>query len=124
MSFHDQPFENSPSRNTESASNSQTSVEERPEVQSTEVQSEAATKPLATSHQSSASLSRSAKENNMEDFATVLENFEAAQTEALAAIEHKVITGTVVKLTSKHAVIDIGAKSEGLLPIAEIQDKD
>jgi small subunit ribosomal protein S1 len=60
----------------------------------------------------------------MEDFATVLENFEAAQTEALAAIEHKVITGRLVKLTSSHAVVDIGAKSEGLLPIAEIQDKD
>ena len=55
----------------------------------------------------------------MEDFATVLENFEAEQTEAMAAVENKIITGSVIKLTAKHVVVDIGGKSEGLVPIAQ-----
>jgi len=58
----------------------------------------------------------------MEDFATVLENFEAQQTEALAAVENKVIAGTVIKLTTNHVVVDIGGKAEGLVPIAQALD--
>jgi small subunit ribosomal protein S1 len=60
----------------------------------------------------------------MEDFATVLENFEAAQTETAAAAEHQVLKGTVVKLTGTHAVVDIGGKSEGLVPLAQVMDAE
>jgi small subunit ribosomal protein S1 len=35
-----------------------------------------------------------------------------------------VITGTVLKLTPTHVVVDIGAKSEGMLPIAEVLDHE
>jgi small subunit ribosomal protein S1 len=61
------------------------------------------------------------KNDNMEDFATALETFEAAQTEALAQ-EDKLLKGTVVKLTASNVVVDIGGKSEGMVPIAEALD--
>ncbi len=53
------------------------------------------------------------------DFAAALENFDREQAEDKAAAsaameEDKVITGTVVKITDKYVVVDIGLKSEGL----------
>ena len=56
----------------------------------------------------------------MEDFATALETF-TAETEALA--ENRTLKGTVLKVTPTHVVVDIGYKSEGLVPIAELQDE-
>ena len=65
------------------------------------------------------------KENNMtEDFATALESFEQEQTEA-AAHEDRVIKGTVVSIVpNKHLVVDIGTKSEGVVPISEATDHE
>ena len=57
-----------------------------------------------------------------DDFASALESF-TTETEELAGDDH-VLKGTVVKLTPTHAVVDIGAKSEGMLPIAEINDHE
>ncbi len=59
----------------------------------------------------------------MEDFATVLENFEA-EAEAAAATSHenRVTKGTVIKITEKSVVVDIGQKSEGVVPLAEVTD--
>jgi small subunit ribosomal protein S1 len=62
------------------------------------------------------------EKENMEDFATVLENFENQEAEAVA--DDKVIRGTVLKVTSTHVFVDIGMKSEGLVPIAEVKDHD
>ena len=59
---------------------------------------------------------------NSDDFATALENFTTESEEA--AGEDNVIHGTVVKLTATHVVVDIGAKSEGMVPIAEVQDHE
>jgi small subunit ribosomal protein S1 len=55
-----------------------------------------------------------------DDFAAALENFTTESEEAVS--EDHVLKGTVLKLTSTHAVVDIGAKSEGMLPIAEVLD--
>jgi small subunit ribosomal protein S1 len=57
-----------------------------------------------------------------DDFASALENFttETEETEG----EERVIKGTVLKLTTTHAVVDIGAKSEGMLPLAEVLDRE
>ncbi len=65
------------------------------------------------------------KETNMtEDFATALETFEQEQTEA-AANEDRVIKGTVVSIVpNKHLVVDIGTKSEGVVPYAEVVDHE
>ncbi|MEZ2348107.1 30S ribosomal protein S1 [Terriglobus sp. RCC_193] len=61
------------------------------------------------------------------DFAAALENFDREQAEEKAAAssameEDKVITGTVVKITDKHVVVDIGLKSEGLIPKEQVLD--
>ena len=55
-----------------------------------------------------------------EDFASALETFTTEAEEAVG--EDRVIRGTVLKLTPTHVVVDIGAKSEGMLPIAEVLD--
>ena len=53
-----------------------------------------------------------------EDFASALESFTTETEEAVG--EDRVIKGTVLKLTSTHVVVDVGAKSEGMLPISEV----
>ncbi len=53
-----------------------------------------------------------------EDFASALENFTTETEEAVG--EDRVIKGTVLKLTSTHVVVDVGAKSEGMLPLSEV----
>jgi small subunit ribosomal protein S1 len=55
-----------------------------------------------------------------EDFASALESFTTESEEA--AREDNVIKGTVLKITATHVVVDIGAKSEGMLPLAEVLD--
>jgi small subunit ribosomal protein S1 len=55
-----------------------------------------------------------------EDFASVLDSFTAEAAEAVS--EDHVLKGTVLKLTATHVVVDIGAKSEGMLPLAEVLD--
>src|SRR5581483_2809327 len=57
-----------------------------------------------------------------EDFASALETFTTEAEEAVG--EDRVIRGTVLKLTPTHVVVDIGAKSEGMLPISEVMDHE
>jgi small subunit ribosomal protein S1 len=57
-----------------------------------------------------------------EDFASALETF-TTETEEAAGEDH-VIKGTVLKLTPTHVVVDIGAKSEGMLPLSEVLDHE
>jgi len=57
-----------------------------------------------------------------EDFASALENFTTESEEAVR--EDKVLKGTVLKLTATHVVVDIGAKSEGMLPLSEVLDHE
>ncbi|HEX4319638.1 MAG TPA: S1 RNA-binding domain-containing protein, partial [Acidobacteriaceae bacterium] len=60
-----------------------------------------------------------------EDFSAQLEAFEREQAAEAAAVEaygDSIVSGTVIKLTDKHAVIDVGLKSEGLLPIEQVND--
>ena len=57
-----------------------------------------------------------------DDFASALESFTTDSEESQD--EERVINGTVLKLTPTHVVIDIGAKSEGMLPIAEVLDHE
>ena len=61
-----------------------------------------------------------------EDFASVLEQFEAEQrtTAEAAPSEQNVIKGTLVSFTEKYAVVDIGNKSDGMVPIAEVMDAE
>jgi len=57
-----------------------------------------------------------------DDFASALDSFTAEAEEA--AGEDHVLKGTVLKLTATHVVVDIGAKSEGMLLIGEVLDHE
>ncbi len=63
-------------------------------------------------------------EMGMEDFAAALESFDREQAAEAAAMasDDNVVTGTVVKLTDKHVVVDVGLKSEGLIPLEQVTD--
>jgi len=66
---------------------------------------------------------RNEKETMTEDFATALESFEQEQSE-LAANEDRVLKGTVIGINPNYLVVDIGLKSEGVVPLAEVQDHE
>ena len=78
--------------------------------------------PTTDSQNESTTREEEQKSAPVEDFASALESF-TTETEELEGEDH-VLKGTVVKLTPTHAVVDIGAKSEGMLPIAEVNDPD
>src|ERR1700691_5909839 len=62
---------------------------------------------------------------SMEDFAAALESFDreqAAEAAAQAFDDSAIVTGTVIKLTDKHVVVDVGMKSEGLIPLEQVVD--
>ena len=71
---------------------------------------------------SSAGQSHKKEDLHMEDFAAALESY-TLETEP-APSEDNVFKGSVIKITSTHVVVDIGFKSEGLVPIAEVTDAD
>jgi small subunit ribosomal protein S1 len=60
-----------------------------------------------------------------DDFSAALEAFEREQAAEAAAVEaygDKIVSGTVIKQTEKHLVIDVGLKSEGLVPLEQVLD--
>jgi len=63
------------------------------------------------------------EENMTEDFATALESFEQEQSEQ-ALNEDRVLVGTVLSITPQYVVVDVGLKSEGVVPIEEVKDHD
>ena len=65
-----------------------------------------------------------ADSSSMEDFAAALESFDREQAAEAAALafDDNIVTGTVIKLTDKHVVVDVGLKSEGLIPLEQVLD--
>ena len=57
-----------------------------------------------------------------DDFAAALESFTTESEESVT--DDHVLKGTVLKVTPTHVVVDIGAKSEGMLPLAEVLDHE
>jgi small subunit ribosomal protein S1 len=60
-----------------------------------------------------------------DDFSAALAAFEREQAAEAAAVEaygDKVVQGTVLKQTEKHLVVDVGLKSEGLVPLEQVTD--
>jgi small subunit ribosomal protein S1 len=60
-----------------------------------------------------------------EDFSAALAAFEREQAAEAAAVEaygDKIVSGTVIKQTEKHLVVDVGLKSEGLVPLEQVLD--
>ena len=61
----------------------------------------------------------------MDDFSAALAAFEREQAAEAAAVEaygDKIVSGTVLKQTEKHLVVDVGLKSEGLVPLEQVLD--
>jgi small subunit ribosomal protein S1 len=83
---------------------------------------EAASDAEQTAH---AEIQQEEPDLSMEDFAAALESFDreqAAEAAAQAFDDSAIVSGTVIKLTDKHVVVDVGMKSEGLIPIEQVVD--
>src|SRR6478752_262201 len=96
-----------------------TSVVERP-VESAEGSTLNSDSPQPQSAHNEAIQNLEEKPSATEDFASALETFTTESEEA--ASEDNVLKGTVLKITATHVVVDIGAKSEGMLPLSEVLD--
>jgi len=121
-------YDDSTARNLEPMTNatetntSGPAVIENPEPVQLETVSQPETASQAESAEPQASAPETTGAANSDDFAAALENF-TTETEDAVGEDH-VIHGTVIKLTATHVVVDIGAKSEGMLPIAEVLDHE
>jgi small subunit ribosomal protein S1 len=101
-----------PEAETRSSSVPSEVLQKNPTMSGNNTQLESTEQPTAgTAHK---------EETHMEDFATALESY-TLETEP-APSEDNVFKGTVIKITATHVVVDIGFKSEGLVPIAEVTD--
>ncbi len=78
----------------------------------------------AESTPASATATDESELSGMEDFAAALESFDREQAAEAAALafDDNIVTGTVIKLTDKHVVVDVGLKSEGLIPLEQVVD--
>ncbi len=92
-------------------------------------ESNAAGSTAAADHSSVSTLTAAADEPDYDaaDFAAALANFDREQAAESAAAqnlttEEVIVTGTVIKITDKHVVVDIGLKSEGLIPLEQVLD--
>jgi small subunit ribosomal protein S1 len=98
---------------------------ETPEAPPTPV---AAQTPAETAAPASAPTSvpkKADKEPGMEDFASVLESFEQEQAQTEAALnDEQIVSGHVLKVTPQYVVVDIGYKSEGVVPVSEFTDHE
>ncbi|AXC09559.1 SSU ribosomal protein S1p [Acidisarcina polymorpha] len=83
-----------------------------------------AAEAVASENSSASAADDSDSDMSMEDFAAALESFdrEQAAEAATLAFDDNIVTGTVIKLTDKHVVVDVGLKSEGLIPIEQVID--
>ncbi len=62
---------------------------------------------------------------SMDDFSAALAAFEREQAAEAAAVEaygDKIVSGTVIKQTEKHLIVDVGLKSEGMVPLDQVLD--
>jgi small subunit ribosomal protein S1 len=83
--------------------------------------------PVATEapHGSEAHAHDSHGMESMDDFSAALAAFEREQAAEAAAVEaygDKVVSATVLKATDKHLIVDVGLKSEGMVPIEQVLD--
>jgi len=96
-----------------------------PEAQQTAAPESAATAAEETPAPATAHAHEGEHTESMEDFSAALEAFEreqAAEAAAVAEYGDKVVSGTVIKQTDKHLVVDVGLKSEGLVPLEQVLD--
>jgi len=84
-----------------------------------------ASEPAAFDHHAEEAALESHGLESMDDFSAALAAFEREQAAEAAAVEaygDKVVSGTVIKATDKHLIIDVGLKSEGMVPLDQVLD--
>jgi small subunit ribosomal protein S1 len=106
----------------EAAVASQLTPEQTPVAKADEAESapKESAAPIAVSAPKAAMPAESA-----EDFSSALAAFEREQAAEAAAVEafgDKVVSGKVEKQTEKYLVVDVGLKSEGLVPLEQVTD--
>jgi small subunit ribosomal protein S1 len=100
-----------------------TSNPETASTEATPLDADAITVPAVQAEAETAEAAPAAESGD--DFSAALEAFEREQAAEAAAVEaygDKTVSGTVVKQTEKHLVIDVGLKSEGLVPLEQVVD--
>ena len=98
-------------------------------VATAEPEASSATPPVETSEDAAAQPARetAAAETaeQAEDFSSALAAFEREQAAEAAAVEaygDKIVAGKVIEQREKHLVVDVGLKSEGLVPLEQVTD--
>jgi len=84
-----------------------------------------ASEPAAFDHHAEEAALESHGLESMDDFSAALAAFEREQAAEAAAVEaygDKVVSGTVIKATDKHLIVDVGLKSEGMVPLDQVVD--
>ena len=95
------------------------SEHEQPQPAQTETPAAAPSSPAP------AAPAKRAEKEPAEDFASALESFEQEQAQAEAALnDEQIVSGHVLKVTPQYVVVDIGYKSEGVVPVAEFTDHE
>lgn len=61
-------------------------------------------------------------EKDREDFSKMLSPKESARDDMLNIIPGKILKGRIVEITKDHVIVDVGLKSEGIVPINEFSD--
>ena len=86
---------------------------------------ETSTHTPTPSGEAAAATVRTDKEPSMEDFAAALDQYEQEQAQTEAALnDEQIIPGTILKITPQYVVVDIGYKSEGVVPVSEFTDSE
>ena len=123
--FDDTTANHHPDSNSNVMTEEPTTAEQQAAEQATPEQQRPEQSATEQAHTQPAPAATSASEDKAaasEDFASALETFTTEAEEAVS--EDRVIKGTVLKLTPTHVVVDIGAKSEGMLPLSEVLDHE
>ena len=113
-------YDDNTARNFDSATSVQTENEPSPASDVASAQPGEVPQPVPAA---SATEDKPAVTSSSDDFAAALETFTTEVEEQQASEDH-VLKGTVLKLTPTHVVVDIGAKSEGMLPLVEVLDHE
>jgi small subunit ribosomal protein S1 len=93
-----------------------------PEVAPAPAPVEAQTAPVAAEEAAETAEPVEAAEGDEMDFGKILAAHEQAHSSEIN--ENEVVKGRVVKITDQVVVIDVGYKSEGIVPLAEFKDGD
>ncbi|MGA9528249.1 MAG: 30S ribosomal protein S1 [Terriglobales bacterium] len=109
-----------PEPTTLSPAEEQVSAHDAPTAEVPAVDSDSAPEAASSASAHTPAAGEAQASANSDDFATALETF-TTETEEAVGDDH-VIKGTVVKLTSTQVVVDIGAKSEGMVALSEVLD--